>query len=320
MSARVHYRSCNLCEAMCGVRIEVEGERVTSIRGDEHDPLSHGYICPKAAALKELHEDPDRLRHPMRRTGTGWEKVSWDDALGEVARRLHGIQEEHGRDAAAVYVGNPTVHNTGALLMGPLFLRTLHTKNRFSATSVDQLPHMLVAYWMFGHQLLLPVPDVDRTDYFLIFGANPLASNGSLMSAPGMKGRLEAIRARGGRVVVVDPRRTETAEIADAHHFIQPGSDALLLLAMLHVIFAEKRARLGRLAAFTDGAAAALSGPAPGAPRATRGWSGTGPPRCGGAAAGGTARGFRWPWPARRCGSRRPRAWRPAARTAPRRR
>ena len=252
MSSRVHYRSCNLCEAMCGVRIEVEGERVTSIRGDERDPLSHGYICPNAAALKDLHEDPDRLRHPMRRTGDRWEKVSWDEALGEVARRLHGIQEEHGRDAASVYVGNPTVHNTGALLMGPLFLRTLRTKNRFSATSVDQLPHMLVAYWMFGHQLLLPIPDVDRTDYFLVFGANPLASNGSLMSAPGMKGRLEAIQRRGGRVVVVDPRRTETARAADEHVFVRPGTDALLLLALVGEVLGHGPT-LGRLAEFTDG-------------------------------------------------------------------
>ena len=252
MSPRVHYRSCNLCEAMCGVRIDVLGDRVTSIRGDEDDPLSHGYICPKAAALKELHEDPDRLKHPMRRTGSTWEKVSWDEALEETARRLHEIQEEHGRDAVSGYIGNPAVHNAGAMLMGPLFLRTLRTKNRFSATSVDQLPHMLVAHWMFGHQLLLPVPDVDRTDYFLILGANPLASNGSLMSAPDMKGRLKAIQKRGGRVVVVDPRRTETALAADEHVFVRPGTDALLLLALLGEVLGHGPT-LGRLAEFTDG-------------------------------------------------------------------
>jgi anaerobic selenocysteine-containing dehydrogenase len=155
-----------------------------------------------------------------------------------------------------VYLGNPNVHNTGSLLFAPIFIRTLRTKSRFSATSVDQLPHMVAAYWMFGHQLLLPVPDVDRTDYFLIFGANPLASNGSLMSAPGMRRRMDALRERGGRVVVVDPRRSETAERADEHVFVRPGTDALLLLAMLHVVLAEGGPVLGRLAGFTEGLAA----------------------------------------------------------------
>lgn len=249
----VHYRSCNLCEAMCGVRIEVEDGKVSSIRGDEDDPLSHGYICPKAVALKDLHEDPDRLRHPMRRTANGWEQIEWDEALDEVARRLHDIQTTHGRDAVAVYQGNPNVHNMGAMLFGPGFLRTLKSKRRFSATSVDQLPHMLASYLMLGHQLLLPIPDIDRTRYFLVLGANPLASNGSLMSAPGMRDRIAGVRARGGRVVVIDPRRTETALAADEHVFIRPGKDALFLLALLNVLFAAGSARLGRLESITDG-------------------------------------------------------------------
>lgn len=249
---QVHFQTCTLCEAMCGLRVEVDGGQVTSIRGDDEDPFSRGHICPKAVALKDLHEDPDRLRHPVRRTANGWEKVSWDDALDETAERLHRVQREHGRDAVAMYLGNPTVHNHGAVLYGLMFLRALRTKNRYSATSVDQLPHQFAAYQMLGHQLLLPIPDIDRTRYFLVLGANPLVSNGSLMTAPDMRGRIKALQQRGGKLVVVDPRKTETARAADEHLFIRPGTDALLLLSLLHVAF-EKGPRLGRLADFTDG-------------------------------------------------------------------
>jgi anaerobic selenocysteine-containing dehydrogenase len=238
---------------MCGLRMELEGSRITSIRGDEEDLFSRGHICPKALALKDLYEDPDRLRHPMRRTASGWEQVSWEDALDETARRLHSIQKEHGRDAVAIYLGNPNVHNLGNLMFGPQLLRTLRSRNRFSATSVDQLPHQLVAYLMFGHQLLVPIPDIDRTRYMLVMGANPLASNGSLMTAPDVRARLRAIQQRGGRVVVVDPRRTETARIADTHVFIRPGTDALALLALLHVAVVEGTPRLGHLAAQVEG-------------------------------------------------------------------
>lgn len=240
-----HFRPCTLCEAMCGLRIETDGQRVTSIRGDEDDPFSRGFLCPKATALKDLHEDPDRLRAPMKREGTTWRAVGWEEALDEAAQRLHDVQRRHGRNSVATYAGNPTTHNTGAILFAPLFQRALGTKSRFSATSVDQLPHMLAAHWMFGHQFLLPVPDVDRTDFLLVLGANPLASNGSLLTAPGMRPRLDALRKRGGRLVVVDPRRTETAERADEHHFIRPGTDALLLLSLLHeVLCAPLRPRV----------------------------------------------------------------------------
>ena len=252
MGKETHFRACNLCEAMCGLKIEAEDGHVTSIRGDEEDPLSQGYLCPKAFALKDLHEDPDRLRTPMRRTKSGWEAISWDAALDEAARGLSAVQKAHGRDSIGVYLGNPNVHNTGAMLFGPTLLRALGTKSRFSATSVDQLPHMLVAYWMFGHQLVIPIPDIDRTQYFLVFGANPLASNGSLMTAPGMRRRIDALRARGGKMVVVDPRRTETAERADEHVFVKPGMDAFVLLAILNVVL-ERGAKLDRLAAFTEG-------------------------------------------------------------------
>jgi anaerobic selenocysteine-containing dehydrogenase len=240
MGRAPHFRTCTLCEAMCGVRIDLDDAgRVASIRGDEADPFSRGHICPKATALAELQDDPDRLRQPMRREGSTWREVGWDEALDAAAEGLHRVQTEHGRDAVAAYLGNPTVHNLGAMLFGPMLLRTLRTRHRYSATSVDQLPHMMAAYYMFGHQLLLPVPDIDRADHFVIIGGNPLASNGSLMTAPNVRGRLRAIRDRGGRVVVVDPRRTETARAADEHLFIRPGTDALLLAALLHVVLEE---------------------------------------------------------------------------------
>ncbi|MGF1468006.1 MAG: molybdopterin-dependent oxidoreductase [Sandaracinaceae bacterium] len=248
--ASVHYRTCPLCEAMCGLRIETDGEEVLSIRGDQDDPLSHGYVCPKAPALASIHRDPDRLRRPLRRRGDRWEEVPWATALQEAAEGIHRVQERHGRDAVAAFLGNPTVHNLGASLFAPMLLRALRTKNRFSATSVDQLPHQLVASMMFGHQFLLPIPDLDRTRHLLILGANPLASNGSLMSAPDVKGRLRAIQGRGGKVIVIDPRRTETARVADEHHFIRPGADAWLLAAMARRALVEGRGP-GRLQAHT---------------------------------------------------------------------
>ena len=233
-----HYRTCNLCEAMCGVEVEIDGEEVVSIRGDAQDVFSRGHVCPKSTALKDLYDDPDRLKQPVRRVGDRWEAISWDEAFTEVVDRIEQIQEEHGRDAVGAYLGNPNAHNFGTLVFGPPFLRTLRSKNRFSATSCDQLPLMLASYLMFGHQLLFPVPDVDRTDFMMLIGANPLASNGSIMAAPGIKKRLEAIGKRGGKVVVVDPRRCETARIADEHLFIQPGTDALFLLGLLHEVCA----------------------------------------------------------------------------------
>ncbi|MBL9104223.1 MAG: molybdopterin oxidoreductase family protein [Myxococcales bacterium] len=252
---------------MCGISIAVEGDRIVAIRGDADDPFSRGHICPKAAALQDIHEDPQRLRHPLRRRPDGGhERVGWDEALAEVAGRLRAIQGGHGRSAVGVYVGNPTVHNYGSLLFAAPFIKALGTRNVYSATSVDQLPHHLAALEMFGHLLLLPIPDLDRTDHLIVLGANPAVSNGSLMSAPGVARRLAAIRARGGKLIVVDPRRSETARLADSHHFIRPGTDALLLAGMLHTLFAEGLTNPGRLAAFTDGLAdveRALAGFAP---------------------------------------------------------
>jgi anaerobic selenocysteine-containing dehydrogenase len=249
------YRNCTLCEAMCGIVLETAGREVVSIRGDQEDPFSKGHVCPKAVALKDLHDDEDRLRTPLRREGSTFKPISWDEAFDTVARELRRVQREHGKSAVGVYQGNPTVHNYGSMMFGPLFVRALRTRSRFSATSVDQLPHMLAAHQMWGHQLLLPIPDLDRTDYLLILGANPAVSNGSLMTAPGVTDRIKAVKQRGGRVVVLDPRRSETAQLASEHCFVRPGTDALFLLSVLHVIFAEGRERLGELSPMLTGLA-----------------------------------------------------------------
>ncbi|POP51746.1 molybdopterin oxidoreductase family protein [Zhongshania marina] len=246
-----HYRTCNLCEAMCGIQITVEDDKITSIKGDAEDSFSRGHICPKAIALKDLYEDPDRIRTPMERVNGQWRELTWKEAFDKVASRIQALQAEHGNDALGVYLGNPNVHNTGSLLMSGGVLRALKTKNKFSATSVDQLPHHIVSWKLFGHQLRIPVPDIDHTDHFLMFGANPLASNGSIMSVADVKQRLKDVRKRG-KLVVVDPRRTATAEQADAHHFIRPGSDVLVLLAMLNVLFAEGLVSTGNLAKHLD--------------------------------------------------------------------
>jgi anaerobic selenocysteine-containing dehydrogenase len=242
-----------LCEAICGIEITVADDDHLNIRGDKDDPFSRGFICPKAVALQDIHFDKDRLRHPVRRTAGGWQRIGWDEAFAEVAQNLKRVREQHGRNSVASYIGNPTVHNYGAILFAPNFLRSLRTRNKFSATSVDQLAHHVAAYLMFGHQLLLPIPDVDRTKLFLMLGANPIVSNGSLMTAPGMGRRMEEIRERGGKVILIDPRQNETARLVDQHLFIRPGTDVLLLLALLHVVFAEGLTRVDRLESFTKG-------------------------------------------------------------------
>ena len=249
----LHHRTCPLCEAMCGIVIEHRDGAVLSIKPNRDDVLSRGHICPKAVALKDLHEDPDRLRRPVRRTASGWEEVGWDEAFDDIEARVAAIRARAGRDAVALYAGNPVVHNLGAMLGIGDFIRALRTRNFYSATSVDQLPHMLAAQQMFGHQFLVPVPDVDRTRLFVCIGGNPVASGGSIMGAPGFERRIDELRARGGRFIVIDPRRTESAEIADEHLAVRPGTDVFLLLGMLRVLLDAGRLDAGRLASLTDG-------------------------------------------------------------------
>jgi anaerobic selenocysteine-containing dehydrogenase len=250
---RKHYRTCNLCEAMCGIEIELQDDTITAIRGDKQNPFSRGHICPKATALQDIYEDPNRLKRPVRRTDDGWEEISWDDAFDEVVSNLKAVREQYNGNAVGVYLGNPVAHNMGSILYAPPFIRTLRTRNRFSATSVDQLPTHFASYFMFGHQFLMPVPDIDRTDHMLILGANPLASNGSLMTVPDVRNRLKAVQQRGGKVIVIDPRKTETAQLADDHYFIKPGSDALFLLAFIHTLFTDDLVKPGRLSDVIDG-------------------------------------------------------------------
>ncbi len=250
---KTHYRTCNLCEAMCGLEIQYEGQTVQSIRGDEKDLFSRGHICPKAVALKDIYDDKDRLKYPVRRTADGWERMEWEEAFDEVSKRLLQINEQYGKGAIGTYLGNPNVHNVGSMLNIPAFQRSLKTRNRFSATSVDQLPHHFAALQLFGHSFMIPIPDIDHTDYMLILGANPLVSNGSLMTAPDVGKRLKAIQQRGGKIVVIDPRRTQTAEKADEHFFIRPGTDALLLMAIVYTLFKEKLVKPEDLVDFTNG-------------------------------------------------------------------
>ena len=252
---RVVYRTCTLCEACCGIEVHVNDGRITTISGDPRAASSQGYMCVKARALKDLHDDPDRLRYPMRRTGAGWERLSWTDAFAYAAEGIVAAQRAHGNDAAAIYWGEPVVHNLGGLLFSDTLMAALGTKKRFSANSLDQFPKQLVSHWMYGSGFFVSVPDVDRTDYMLILGANPVISNGSLMTAPGMQARLRRIQQRGGRVVVIDPRRTETARLADEHHFIRPGTDALFLAALVHSLFAEDRIHMRTLGSLVDGLA-----------------------------------------------------------------
>lgn len=239
-----HFRACHLCEAICGLAITTEGEQILSIKGDPDDPFSRGHICPKAVALQDIQNDPQRLRQPVRRIGDQWQPIGWDEAFELVAGRLAQIQREHGRNAVAVYMGNPNVHNYGSLTHSNYFLGQLRTRQRYSATSVDQLPHHLVSLWLYGHMSMIPIPDIDHTDHFLMLGANPLASNGSIMTVPDVGRRIKDLKARGGKLVVIDPRRSETAEVASEHLFIQPGTDVALLLGILNTLFAEKLERL----------------------------------------------------------------------------
>jgi anaerobic selenocysteine-containing dehydrogenase len=236
-----HLHTCVLCEAACGIVVDTDDGKPVAVRGDPDDPFSQGHVCPKVVGLLDLHRDEERLRHPVvRRDGT-WHEVGWEEAFARAADGLRAVRQQHGRDAVAGYQGNPTAHNLGLMTWGQvLFRRVLNTKNLYSASSADQNPQMLAALGMFGSPLAIPVPDLDRTDLLVVIGANPLVSNGSLMTAPDVRGRLRAIRARGGRVVVIDPRRTETAKLADEHIFVRPGADAALLAALFSVLVEER--------------------------------------------------------------------------------
>jgi len=249
----IKYRICPLCEATCGLELVVDGREVVAVRGDDADVFSQGFICPKGAAITQLDQDPDRLREPLVRRNGSLLPVSWDDAFAEVESRLMPIVARHGADAVAVYLGNPNVHNLSLMLYGQALLRTLRSKNVYSASTVDQIPKQLAAGLMFGTFTSVAVPDIERCDFLLMLGANPLDSNGSLWTVPNFPARLRALQQRGGRCVVVDPRRSRTAAVADQHLFIVPGTDAYLLMGIVHTLFDEDLVALDRLTTHTNG-------------------------------------------------------------------
>jgi anaerobic selenocysteine-containing dehydrogenase len=251
--SKIHFRTCNLCEAMCGLKITYEAKEILKIEGDKEDKFSRGHICPKAYGLKDIYEDPDRLKRPIKKVNGEWKEITWQAAYEEIADKIIENNVKFGPDSIGIYQGNPSVHNLGTSLTATKFFRSLRTKNVYSASSADQIPHHFASWQMFGHPLLEPIPDIDNMQLFVIVGGNPLVSNGSMMTVPDVGNRLKAIQQRGGRVIVIDPRHTETAAKADQHIFINPGSDSWLFAGILKHIFDLGLDNLAHLSAFTDG-------------------------------------------------------------------
>jgi anaerobic selenocysteine-containing dehydrogenase len=251
----LHHRTCNLCEAMCGLVITHENNKITKIEGDFDDVLSRGHICPKAFGLKDIYEDPDRLKLPLIKKNGEFEQISWTDAYEIISDKIIEMNVKYGPNSIAVYQGNPSIHNLGTMLTSSAFFKALRTKNMYTATSADQLPHHFASWIMYGHPLLIPIPDIDRTQLFVILGGNPLVSNGSMMSVPDIGNRIKELQARGGKLVVIDPRKTETAQKADQFLAINPGSDAWLLGTLVKMILEKKPSGLAHLEAFTIGLA-----------------------------------------------------------------
>ena len=261
--SQFHYRTCHLCETMCGIEVEHDGKNIIAIRGDQNDVLSKGNICPKATGLQDIHTDPDRLRKPLIRQRIdpakksdkdGWREVEWDEAINFAAEGVAATQRRHGTGAAGSYCGRSTAHNIGALLGVNLLRKGLETRHIYTGSTCDQVPHNFAWHHMLGHQFFATVPDIDRTDYFLMLGTNPKISNGAMMStgANAYK-KLNAIRERGGKAVLIDPRRNETAPYCDEHHFIKPNTDALLLIGLIKSIIDNGLTDLGRLEPYIVG-------------------------------------------------------------------
>ncbi|MFG1931723.1 molybdopterin-dependent oxidoreductase [Mycobacterium sp. NPDC048908] len=232
-------RICPLCEATCGLTLTISDGRVTAARGDREDVFSHGFICPKGASFAELDNDPDRLTAPMIRRGGQLTEATWEEAYTVVAERLGAVVRDNGGASVGVYLGNPNAHSIAGSLYPPLIIRALGTRQLFSASTLDQMPKHVALGHMFGSPVAFTVPDLDRTDHLVIIGANPLVSNGSLATAADFPGKLRALRKRGGKLTVIDPARTRTAEFADRHIAPRPGTDAALLFAVVHVLFEE---------------------------------------------------------------------------------
>lgn len=246
--SRTALRVCPLCEATCGLTLTIEGTRVTGARGDRDDVFSKGFICPKGASFGAADGDPDRLRTPLVRTDGELREATWQEAFDAIAAGLGPIVEQYGPHALGIVLGNPNVHTMAGALYPPVLLTALRTHNVFTASTLDQMPKHVSSGLLYGDANAIPVPDLDHTDHLLLIGANPLESNGSLCTAPDFPGKLKALRARGGTLTVIDPRTTRTAKLADRHVTVRPGTDALLLAAMTHVLFDEKLVDLRDLA------------------------------------------------------------------------
>ena len=250
---KVSYSTCPLCEANCGIEVHTQNNEIVTILGDKIDPFSQGYTCPKAFALKELHQDPDRLRHPMIREGNNWRKASWEEALDFATKGILRVQKKYGKDALGIYQGNPLGHSAIGVLFYWLLTKILKTKNIFSAASLDQLPHMIVAEELYGNLGMFTIPDIDRTDFIVVMGANPMVTNGSIMTASNIWKRFRELKDRNGKIIVIDPRKTETAKFAHQHLSIKPGTDAFLLLAFIHILFRDNLIKTNHLSSFLEG-------------------------------------------------------------------
>lgn len=272
-----HYRTCPLCEATCGLEISHRGEEVIRIRGDRDDVFSHGFICPKGSTLGKLDRDPERVRSPLIKRNGAHEPSTWDEAFALIEKKMAPIAAEHGPNAIGLYLGNPNVHSMSGSLYVRAFVKMLRSRSVFTAATVDQMPKHVSSGHMFGHPDLIPVPDLDRTSYLLMLGANPYESNGSLATAPDWPGRLEGISKRGGKVVVVDPRKTRTAKAADEHIPIRPGTDALFLFAIAQVLFDEGLVDLGHLEGSVEGLDHVAATVAPFEPEKVAATTGIGP-------------------------------------------
>ncbi|GGY09534.1 molybdopterin oxidoreductase family protein [Streptomyces djakartensis] len=237
--SRTALRICPLCEATCGLTLTIEGTRVTHARGDRDDVFSQGFICPKGASFGAVDSDPDRLRTPLVRRDGELREATWEEAFDAVAAGIRPVVERYGPHSVGVVLGNPNVHTMAGGLYPPVLLAGLGTRSVFTASTVDQMPKHVSSGLLYGDANAIPVPDLDRTDHLLLIGANPLESNGSLCTAPDFPGKLKALKARGGTLVVIDPRRTRTAKLADRHIAVRPGTDALLLAAMARTLFDE---------------------------------------------------------------------------------
>ena len=285
LGTRTVFRTCPLCEATCGLEIELVDGTVKRIRGDREDVFSRGFICPKGSTLKQLHDDPNRLRRPVVRAGVDergapvFEEVDWDDAWRRVDELLGSVREAHGNEAVGVYLGNPNAHLLASSTHLGQVIKAIGGGAVFSASTVDQMPRHVASGYLYGSGAHMPVPDLDRTDLLVMLGANPFASNGSICTAPDFPGRIEAVRERGGRVIVVDPRRSRTAEAADLHLPIRPGTDAVLLAALVHHILATGQSAPGRLTEWVDGLDGLEARLAPFTPEVAAGVTGIGADR-----------------------------------------